>query len=78
VDLFDTVVNSADVGCCKPSPCMYETLLARLDKKANEIAIVDDQQDNIDAANLLGFHGVLYEDMERFSRAIESLGMQGI
>ena len=77
LNLFDTVVNSADVGCCKPSPCIYDALLARLDIKADEIVVVDDQQVNIDAANAIGFHGVLYEDMERLIRAVESLGSQG-
>jgi putative hydrolase of the HAD superfamily len=77
--MFDTVVNSADVGCCKPDPCMFAALLARLDLKADEIVVVDDQQANIDAANILGFHGVRYEDMGSLIRAVDSLlGSPGV
>jgi putative hydrolase of the HAD superfamily len=77
MNLFDAVVNSADVGCCKPSPGIYDALSARLDLLAGEIAVIDDQGANIDAANAMGFRGVLYEDMELLVRAVEALDRMG-
>jgi len=61
-ELFDTVVDSHEVGLRKPNPAIYELTLDRLGSVPNESAFLDDVQSNVDAADRLGIHGVLVEN----------------
>ena len=70
-DLFDLVVNSAEIGCCKPEPCIYMALLERLGLRAGEVVVVDDQRENIEAAEALGFLAVQYTSLDACILTIE-------
>ena len=59
-DLFDIVINSADVGCRKPSVEFFEILLERLGCRADEVLFVDDDAANVDAAGSLGLRTLLF------------------
>ena len=71
--LFDTVVDSHEVGLRKPDRAIYELTLGRLGSVAQESAFLDDVQSNVDAASRLGMHGVLVENDQ--SSAIETVRM---
>lgn len=58
--LFDIIVISAEIGVMKPAPAAYYAVLNALTRPADETIFIDDMQANIDAANALGIHGVLY------------------
>jgi epoxide hydrolase-like predicted phosphatase len=60
--LFDVVVDSSEVGVRKPNPAIYETLLARLDRPADEVAFVDDFDENLPPATQLGITAIRFVD----------------
>ena len=57
-DLFDVVINSSDVGCCKPSLEFFRILLERLCCRAEDVVFVDDDAMNVAAAGSLGMRTV--------------------
>lgn len=64
-EIFETVVDSAFVGCRKPEPRIYEITLERLGLGAEECVFVDDLLPNIEGARELGFHAVHFADTEQ-------------
>ncbi len=52
--LFDTTINSAEVGCRKPEPEIYHLALERLGVTADRALFLDDNADNISGAADLG------------------------
>jgi HAD superfamily hydrolase (TIGR01509 family) len=61
---FDLYINSAEVGLAKPDPAIYLLALNRLGVAPQEAVFLDDQLRNVDAAQLLGMHGLVYTDPE--------------
>ena len=72
---FEGTVFSCDEHKNKPEPELYQILLDRYGLKAEETAFFDDSQPNIDGANALGIHGILFrnakEAEEEFRRIAE-------
>ena len=58
-ELFDDIVDSHEVGLRKPNPAIYQLALARLGAEASRTAFLDDLPANVDAADVVGMHGVL-------------------
>jgi len=73
LDAFDTLVISAEVGLMKPDPKIYELALGRLDVQASHSVMVDDTPANVEAANELGMHGILFESGAQVLRDLESM-----
>lgn len=65
IDLFDTVVISAEVGAVKPSARIYEVALDQAKVGAGEAVFVDDMPVNIEACEKVGMKGVLFKDPEK-------------
>lgn len=62
-DLFDTVIDSSEVRCRKPSAQIFHLSLERLGVRAPERAVfLDDFPGNVDAARRLGMHGILVKE----------------
>jgi putative hydrolase of the HAD superfamily len=57
---FTGFVISGDVGIRKPDPGIYNVLLSRVGRPAEECIFVDDRVANLDMAHLLGFQTVLF------------------
>lgn len=64
-EIFETVVDSAFVGCRKPEARIYEITLERLGLEAEQCVFVDDLLPNIEGARELGFHAVHFEETEQ-------------
>jgi putative hydrolase of the HAD superfamily len=62
IDVFDTVVISAEVGVVKPSARIYEIALEQAKVKANEAVFIDDVAVNIEACEKVGMKGILFKD----------------
>lgn len=58
--LFDGIMISGDVGLLKPDPRIYKLFLARFNLDPRYCVFLDDQPDNIIAAQNEGIHGILY------------------
>jgi putative hydrolase of the HAD superfamily len=60
--MFDAVAISGREGVRKPSRRLYEIACERLDVPPQEIVMVDDLQQNIDAAERLGMAGIVHRE----------------
>jgi 2-haloacid dehalogenase len=70
---FEGFVISGEEGVVKPERAIFEVLIERYGVDPANAAFVDDVQHNIDAANELGFHGVLHQSAEQLRRDLDSL-----
>ena len=62
IDIFDTVIISAEIGVVKPSAKIYELALEQAKVNANEAIFVDDMKANIEACEKVGMKGILFKD----------------
>lgn len=60
LDDFEGIVVSGEEMMKKPDKRIYYTLLERYHLKADECIFIDDSQANIDTANKIGIHGLLW------------------
>jgi len=65
LDLFDTVIISAEVRTVKPSARIYELALDQAKVGAGEAVFVDDMPLNIEACQKVGMTGILFNDPEK-------------
>ncbi len=61
-EIFETVVNSAFVGCRKPESRIYELTLERIAKPAASCLFVNDVLVNVEGARKAGLHAVHFQD----------------
>lgn len=61
-DAFDEMIISAEVGLMKPDARIYRLALERLGVPPHEAVFVDDMPKNVEAAQALGMHGILFRD----------------
>lgn len=61
-------VFSADVGCSKPDPRIYELALACTGMAAADLVFVDDLVENIEVAKSLGWRGVVFDNAAQCER----------
>ena len=60
--VFDTVVDSHEVGMRKPNPAIYHLTMERIGATPSRTVFLDDLVANVHAATQLGMHGVLVEE----------------
>jgi epoxide hydrolase-like predicted phosphatase len=64
-EIFETVVDSAFVGCRKPEARIYELTLERIGLPAEACLFVDDIPHNCDGAREAGMNAVHFQDNEQ-------------
>ncbi len=62
--LFEGIVVSGEEKLVKPDRRIFDVLLNRYNIKANESIFIDDNRDNIIAAEKLGFKTIHYSDID--------------
>ena len=72
-DAFDMLIISAEIGMMKPQPRIYQLALKQARVEANEAAFVDDTPKNVEAANALGMHGILFRDPAQVEESLKAL-----
>ena len=72
---FRDVVVSAEEGVIKPERRIYEIVLQRTGLAAADLLFVDDNADNIAAAEALGFHTHLFDDPAALRPTIQAHGL---
>ena len=72
---FRDVVVSAEEGVIKPERRIYEIVLQRTGLAAADLMFVDDNADNIAAAEALGFHTHLFDDPAALRPTIQAHGL---
>jgi FMN phosphatase YigB (HAD superfamily) len=66
---FDGIVISGNLGLIKPDPKIYSYLLNTYHLKPSDSIFIDDQPDNVAAAESLGIHGILYTRKRGFLKS---------
>ena len=57
---FDRVVLSYQEAIAKPDPRIYQLVCERLGVEPSECVFADDNEVNVDAANKIGMHGIVF------------------
>jgi 2-haloacid dehalogenase len=70
-DIFEQIVVSGEEGVVKPDPEIFQILLRRINRKADECLFIDDSRPNVEAAAALGFHTIVYVSPEQLERELE-------
>ena len=72
-DAFDMLIISAEIGMMKPQPEVYQLALKQAQVEANEAAFIDDTPRNVEAANALGMHGIVFRDPAQVKENLTAL-----
>jgi len=73
IDLFDTIIISAEIGVVKPSAKIYEVALEQAKVGAGEAVFVDDVHANIEGCEKVGMKGVLFKDPQESLNHLKQL-----
>jgi putative hydrolase of the HAD superfamily len=77
--VFAPIVVSAEEGCAKEDPAIFERALATARATAEQAVFIDNTAANLDVARALGMHGVFFDDEKRdlaaLAREILALGV---
>ncbi len=71
--LFDGIVVSGEEKVIKPDPRIFCILLERYGLKAEESVFIDDNPDNAEAAQALGFRAIRFNDIGQVRTEIAAL-----
>lgn len=73
--LFDDIIVSGEEGVIKPDPAIYRLLLERAGIAPERSVFVDDREENVRAAEELGFDGAVFRDAARLRNRLAGLGL---
>lgn len=73
--LFDDMVISSYVSYVKPEPEIYQLLLEKIKRPAQECLFIDDSLPNIEQANKMGFVTILYLSSAQLRLELKKLGI---
>lgn len=68
-------VCSAFEHCLKPEPEIYQILLNRYGLKADETVFIDDIPENVEGAEKVGIHGILFTTAQEVKDRLIELGL---
>ncbi len=68
---FDRHIFAFEIGAAKPDPKAYQILLQELDLPPEDIIFIDDQPDNIRAAQAIGMKVVLFQSASQLQEDLE-------
>ncbi|HEX5526203.1 MAG TPA: HAD family phosphatase [Solirubrobacterales bacterium] len=71
-EIFETVVDSAFVGCRKPEAKIYELTLERIGMPAENCLFIDDIGVNCEGAEAIGMNAIHFRDDEQAIAAIRA------
>lgn len=71
--LFDGIVVSGVEKVVKPDRKIYEILLERYSLKPGECVFIDDNQDNVDMAKVLGVNAIRFDNIGNVKEHLETL-----
>jgi putative hydrolase of the HAD superfamily len=63
-------MSSSDFGFKKPQPEVYQSMLARIDVRAEDCLFFDDRTTNVEGAKAIGIQAYLFESVEQLRRSI--------
>jgi 2-haloacid dehalogenase len=72
---FDLIVLSGEEKLIKPDPQIFQVLLNKTGRTAQECVFIDDSAPNILVANQLGFVGIHFESPEQLEAELRTLNI---
>jgi len=72
-DLFDDMVISGEVGHVKPDSAIFQILLDKIGRPAQECLLIDDSLPNIEQANKMGFVTIHFESPAHLETELKQL-----
>lgn len=72
---FETVIVSAHVKLVKPDPRIFELLLHRIGRRAQDCVFIDDNETNVRVARELGFQAIRFETAPQLARDLQRAGI---
>ena len=70
---FDGKIISGEAGIVKPDLEIYKLLINRNDLNPQHTAFIDDKEENIRAAELLGIHGIHFQNASKLREDLQIL-----
>ena len=70
---FDHVIASCDVKLLKPDPRMYRYALEQAGCQAQEAVFIDDREGNVQGAQSIGMHSIVFRDPQQAIRELNAL-----
>ena len=74
-EAFDDMVISGEVKIAKPERAIFEVLLERAGRRAEECLLVDDSEANVQAAKELGFQAIRFQSPEQMEAELHARGI---
>ena len=74
-ELFDDMVISGHVGYVKPEPEIFQILLEKIGKSAQECLFIDDALPNVLQANTMGFNTIQFRSPKTLERELNQMGL---
>lgn len=74
-ELIDGIVVSGDEKLIKPDPRLYQILLDRYNLKANESLFIDDNINNIETAQNMGFKTIHFTEGVNLENKVKDMGL---
>lgn len=75
VDRFDGIIVSGEIGLMKPDPRIFRLLLDKYHLAAHDCCFIDDTRTNIDAAIVLGFDCIHFQNPAQLRAELEQRGL---
>lgn len=73
--LFEHRFASQQLGCAKPNPAIYRRVEKLLNVSPRQILFFDDRAENIESAQMLGWHARLYQNYESLRKDLVEWGV---
>jgi epoxide hydrolase-like predicted phosphatase len=73
--IFDAIVLSNEEGISKPDPEIFRICMKRLGVKPSECIFIDDNKNNVKAAQEVGMGAVAFKDSEQLKKDLEKMGV---
>ena len=74
-DLLDDMVISGEVGHIKPDPEIFQILLEKIRRPAQECLFIDDSLSNINQAQKMGFATIHFQSPEQLATVLHELNI---
>ena len=73
---MDGGIVSFKVGLTKPDPRMFQRFLERFGLRPEDCAFIDDTEENVTAAQALGFAGIVFRNYDELLAELREAGVE--
>ncbi|HSX47662.1 MAG TPA: HAD family phosphatase [Patescibacteria group bacterium] len=72
-EYFDELIVSAEVGMAKPDREIYHLAANKLNVAVDECLFIDDSQTNVEIAQSVGMHAILYDGFNKLKKELTKI-----